>query len=158
MICFLVRRKQSRAGGGGVSWLQGEQPFPSWDAHQSPSGALPGAWWESGIQPSDIPGLSLERWPRGQENWLLLPRTWFGFQHSHGSLHLSVTPVPRDLMPFYGLHGHHTHGLHRHTCRPHTPTQKIKINKSLKRNDAMSVTTPCTMVSPGSLRPRASAL
>jgi hypothetical protein len=43
----------------------------------------------------------------------------FNSQHPHGSSQLSITPVPRDPIPF-----------HRHACRQNTNAYKI-INKNI---------------------------
>lgn len=54
--------------------------------------------------------------------------TGWGFTSRHlcGSSQLSVTPVPRVLIPFFGLHGHCTHVVHIYTHRQNTRIHKMK--------------------------------
>lgn len=49
---------------------------------------------------------------------LLLLKTWFGSQNSHGSSQPYVSPVSEVLMPSSGCYRYYMHMLHRHktTC------------------------------------------
>lgn len=44
----------------------------------------------------------------------------------------SVTPIPRDKIPYSGLHRYYMHEVHRHTCRQNTHTPKINKFKNIK--------------------------
>ena len=48
----------------------------------------------------------------------------FNSQHSHGSSQLSLTPVPGDPVPTFGLLGQQAHVILRHTFKQNTHTHK----------------------------------
>jgi hypothetical protein len=51
----------------------------------------------------------------------------FDSQQLHGDSHLSVTPVPGDLLPDSDLHGHQAYIEYTNTY-PHTQNTKLKEN------------------------------
>jgi hypothetical protein len=58
---------------------------------------------------------------------------WFSSQNLHCVTQRPGTPVPGDLMLFYGLHRYCMHiGMHIHTGRQNTHIHKIKTNIFLK--------------------------
>jgi hypothetical protein len=62
----------------------------------------------------------------------------FNSQHPQDSSCLSVTAAPEDMTPSSGIYRHCTNTVHRYTKRQNTHTQKIKINKYLKKNKVES--------------------
>lgn len=72
--------------------------------------------------------LAQKRWLSGQEDLLILQRTWVQLPVHPGGSQSSVTPALRHLTPSSGLCGHYTQ-VHKPTLK-YTYKHIININKN----------------------------
>lgn len=63
-------------------------------------------------------------------------------QRPPGGSQLSVTPVPENVMPSFGLYRHQTQETYRHTCKQNTSAHKIKINLFKKQQQQQHARAP----------------